>query len=376
MKKVLIVVTTSLVSYGGLATVMLNYYRAMDKTGLQIDFASTNELDPRLHEELKQNNSLYFNLGNRKKNGIQYLKNLNSVLNNNNYDIVHVNGNSATMAMELLVAKRRKVSVRIAHGHAAQSNYPFLHQILKLMFKKSYTVSLAVSQKTADWLFDGYVDRILNNAIDITKYRFDYRKRKIFRDMLGAGDCVVLGTVGKMTHNKNQSFLLEIFGECRKRNRNSRLILVGDGDLYQSLKDKCRRMGLEEAVYFVGMKDNVADYLQAMDIFVFPSFYEGFGMALLEAQASGLCCLASDTIPYETKVSDGISYLSIQESAELWAEKILNTDRANRREKSSQACKKIRESGYCIQTEARKLEQLYREMSGGNCSEKGQGRQD
>ena len=358
MKKILIIITTGFASSGGLTTVMMNYYRNIDKSDLQIDFASTNEIDNSYLEELSANNSQYFNLGDRKKNPFKYLLNLYKLLSKEKYDVLHVNGNSATMGLELFIACLHKIPFRIAHGHTTQSNYPLLHNFLYLFFKRTYTHAIVTSDKAGKWLFKkNYY--VLNNAIDFHKYAYSEQTRNELRANLGISDKFVVGNVGKLNIPKNHSFLIDIFEKIYKRNKDAVLIIAGGGSQDTILKTKCKEKGLEDAVIFLGMLNDTSKIYNAFDVFVFTSLFEGLGMVLIEAQVSGLKCFSSDVVPLETKVTDNIEYLSLNDTADLWAEKITEIEKYDREKMALSSQKSITENGYNIETEAVKLKKIY-----------------
>lgn len=361
MKKILIVITTEFVYYGGLTNVMMNYYKALNKDGLHIDFASTNavEKDDRAYQFIKSNGSNYYYLGSRKKNTFNYLKKIYLLLKTNKYDVIHINGNSATMALELFVSYLAGINTRIAHGHTTRSNHPIVHRLMKKPLNLLSTHKLAVSNSTGKWLFEkNYI--VLNNAIDVHKFAFNRYKRKKIRDEFGINDALVIGNVGKLYAPKNHAFLLEVFHYIISKNGNSFLLLAGGGELENSLNEKALELGIDDKVLFLGMRDDISDIVQAFDVFVFPSTYEGLGLAVIEAQASGLKCIASDRVPFETKVTDNIEYLSLDESPVTWADAILNLNVRNREELSKQAMETIKVRGYDINFEAFKLETIYR----------------
>lgn len=183
MVRILVVITTSFVPYGGLASVMMNFYRAIDKTRFHIDFASTNlELNPKLALELKQNGSKYYGLGNRKKFIINYAKSLDRVLKNGKYDVIHVNSNSATATLELLVAYKNGIQKRIVHNHTSICDHKILNNLLKPVFNKLYTDAVACSDKAGKWLFTNNNFRVLNNGINADKFAFNASNRTFVRD--------------------------------------------------------------------------------------------------------------------------------------------------------------------------------------------------
>lgn len=330
----------------------------MNKEGLIIDFASTNVADKTLVAELNLNGGKYYCLGKRKSIFL-YSYNLKKILKENKYDIVHVNGNSSTMALELFLAKIMGVQKRIAHVHASNSNYPIINAMVKPMFKRCYTDGIAVSKESGEKLFgNNYV--ILNNAIDTQKYKFNNDVRKEVRKNFNVSDKTVLGNVGKLNRNKNQIFLLHIFKELLKIDSSYCLMIVGGGELEKELKGEAKSLEIGDNVIFTGMRNDIEKIIQAFDIFLFPSIIEGLGMVTIEAQAAGLHCLISDTVPKETEVSQLAHYLPLS-NFQKWFDLILqykNQD-YDRTTFSNTAIKSIDEHGYDIGTRANDLRKIY-----------------
>lgn len=355
--KVLIIITTGFVPYGGLATVVMNYYRAIDKTNLTIDIASNNEPPEVLLDELKVNGSTYYNLGTR-GNIIRYCHNINKVLKNN-YDVVHVNGNSATMVLELLPAMIKRVPMRIAHVHNTRTEHPYMNKLSYPLFMKTFTKALAVSGAAGRNLFhSGYT--VLNNAIDVKKYVYSEKARAEIRQELGLGeDVYVIGNIGKLNHSKNQEYLLNVFASLKGKLEGIKLLIVGGGALEQDLVKQCNDLGISRDVVFTGMVDNASAYIQAIDFFVFPSRYEGLPLALLEAQTSGLKCLISDTIPSEAIATDHVKAMSLDGDYDKWADYIVENKDYDRGQYSDEAVITIREHGFDISREADRLVDVY-----------------
>lgn len=360
MLRVLIVITTSFTSSGGLATVMLNYYRSLDKTDILIDFASTNQVDKALMNELAANGSHYYCLGNRKARIEKYCCNLFRVIKNNKYDVIHVNGNSSTMLIELGLAKLLGIKKRIAHCHTSKSNYPLLNRILHPIFKRLYTDAISVSMKSGKWIF-GERFTVLNNAINIDEYSYNEKLRNQMRLEYGfEKNNLILGNVGKLNKPKNHSFLLDVFAKYVQQDDTARLVIVGGGELEEALKEKVSYLSLDNKVIFTGMVENTSKYLQMMDVFLFPSVFEGLGMALIEAQASGLPCFSSKAVPEESNVTGQVKYLSLDINE--WVEALceLCSDLNKRDERSDLAKQIISDNGYDIRNEAKNLELIYR----------------
>ena len=367
MKKVLIVITTSFGQNGGLATVMMNYYKNMNRDNLVIDFASTNIPDEKdkFYSYIVKNGANYFCLGNR-KNLLVYIYKLMSAIKKNNYDIIHVNGNSSSMFFDLFVAKFMKIPLRIAHVHSVCSTYKFYNILLSPFFNRLYCLSVGVSKKACDYIYNHNDYIVLNNAIDLEKFSFNENTRIDVRNMLNVKkDDLVVGHVGRFSKEKNHSFLIDVFYEVHKKIANSILVLVGKGPLEDEIKKKISRLGLENYVVFLGYRHDVNNLYQAFDVFIFPSKWEGLGFSLIEAQCSGLLCVASSNLPEEVRVTNNISLLSLDIGAKKWAEKIQSlVDSAKDRELIAiDAVKSIIDCGFDIKSEANKLREIW-EMKG------------
>lgn len=360
MKKVLIIINTGFVSYGGLTTVMMNYYRAIDKTNLQIDFASTNVVEENLYKELLDNGSKYFCLGDRKKI-LKYQINLFKVLKAGNYEVVHINGNSATMVVELLPSKICRVKKRIVHNHTARCNHQRLHRILYPIFKRLYTDAIACSKKAGEWIYRDGNFIVFNNGIDTEKYRFCLKQRKKIRDQYGIEDgCTLIGHVGKIYEPKNHPFLINIFRKITQLDTSAKLILVGDGEMRKQIESQVKELNIADKVIFAGMQNNIPAYLSAIDIFMFPSIWEGMPLSVIEAQASGLPCLISESIDKDVCISNSILRLPI-DSSDVWVDAFIKTNIADRRFQSNENIQKIVEKNYDSRSVANKLKALYLE---------------
>lgn len=359
-RKVLVVITTGFFDFGGLTTVMLNYYRKLNKENLIIDFASTNipsETD-KSFIYIKEKGAKYYCLGNRQKNTASYLMKLYGVIKENKYDVVHINGNSATMCLDLLAAKLAGCRIRISHGHTTRSDHPFVHKLLRPLLLRNSTLRIAVSDATGKWLYgSNYIT--LNNVIDSLRYKYDPDIRESLRRQLGLEGCFVLGNVGKLYAAKNQKFLIDILKVVIQYNSKTKLVLAGGGELENELKEYSKQLNVFDHVVFLGMRDDIPDILQTFDVFLFPSIYEGLGLALIEAQASGLNCLASTAVPRETRVTNNVAYYSLEETADNWACKILEIHNFNRGEESIRAIESIKKCGYDAYEEAHKLSDIY-----------------
>ena len=361
MRKILVIITTAFVPYGGLASVMMNLYRGIDHSRFQIDFASTNaSLDRNLAAELELNNSHYYSLGSRKKGLFTYIMRLSSLLKENSYDVIHVHSNSATAAIELALAKKYHIPKRIVHNHTSICDHKTLHALLNPFFQGLYTDAVACSQKAGEWIFpDGHY-RILQNGINTERYRFSRQAREEIRGQYGIPDSAfVMGHVGKIYKPKNHRFLVEVFDDYHRTMPNSVLLLVGDGVMRGEIEADVKRRGLQDSVIFSGMQSAPERFLSAMDVFVFPSVWEGMPLSLIEAQASGLPCLISDTIDEGAIITDRVQRLGIAGGTSQWIQELEAMTTAHREAGSDESIKKIKACGFDSKYNAQKLEELY-----------------
>ena len=361
MKRILIIISTAFVPFGGLTSVMMNYYRGIDKDRFKIDFASTNaEIDIALKNELKQNGSTYYCLGNRKRNPLGYIKNLRWVLKNNTYDVVHVNANSATAAIELVIAKNAGVPKRIDHNHTSICDHPTLHKLLYGLFKSSYTDAISCSKKAGEWIFKDSKYIILNNGIDSSLYRFNEENRRIIREMYNIPqDTFVVGHVGKIYKPKNHHFLIKLFSKLLEVKPDARLFLVGDGEMRKEIESDVDNRSIRDSVIFAGMQRKVYKYLSAMDVFVFPSIWEGMPLSLIEAQASGLRCVCSTSIDNESNVTGKVKRIGLDEALDMWVEGVLTCIEYDRGKESDDNINLIRRNGFDSRENALTLEKIY-----------------
>lgn len=218
------------------------------------------------------------------------------------------------------------------------------------------TELFACSKLAGDWMFLGEHFDILYNAIDINEYKYSPVIANKLRQEFHLENCIVVGHVGRFNPQKNHSFLIDIFSECVQRNSNTKLLLVGDGEGRQKIQDKVRDLGIQDKVIFTGIRSDVNELLQAMDVFVFPSLYEGLPVTMVEAQASGVPCIISDHVSKECIVTRGlVTSKRLDESPEQWAKHILQQSRRSR----ENHIEEIRTAGYDISTAAKQLESFY-----------------
>lgn len=360
--KVLIINTVTF-RLNGMTSVIMNYYRNMDKTGMRIDFIVPNEITQEYRDELESNQTKVFCIP-RKSNPIKYQKQIYEIMKKNHYDVVHIHGNSATMILELIPAKCAKVPVRIAHSHNTTCTHMKVHKLLSSVFHKLYTHAFACGQEAGNWLFQGKKFVELKNGIDLEKFAYNISVREKYRKAINADGRVVIGHIGNFINQKNHTFLIDAYAELLKKNPNYLLLLISDGVLLDEMKKKVSNLGIEENVLFLGKTTEAQNYLQAMDIFVLPSLHEGLPVVLVEAQAAGLPCLVADTVARESDLTDTLKFISIERTDD-WVEEIEKQTQELEHRDRQQICtawqEKIRKAGYDIKENANYMRLLYSE---------------
>ena len=281
-------------------------------------------------------------------------------MDKNHYDAVHIHGNSHTVVIELLAAYSAKCKVRIVHAHATSSNFPLLHRILSPLFNSLCNHRLACSEKAGNWMFGSREFVVIRNGVDTERYAFNEDNRLTVRNKLGWQDKVILAHIGDFSANKNQTFLVDVLNRLRKTNKDICLLLIGEGELRQTVSQKVQQEGLQEFVYFTGKIPDVEKYLSAIDCILMPSFHEGLPLTLVEQQANGLMCLVSDSVSKEANITGNITYLPLE--IDNWEEiiKALNIESSQiRKQRSETSIRMLKEAGYDVSGSALSLKQYY-----------------
>lgn len=251
------------------------------------------------------------------------------------YDVVHFNVCHGVELIYLFWAWLYRVPVRIVHcrnndigsGGRSRKLKIICHEICKRVFGGCANVRLANSELAKEWLFGGtHVSqgdvRILKNGIDAESYRFDEHARNQLRKELGIENAFVIGHIGHFSYQKNHEFLIEVFAKLMTYRPEAKLMLIGEGE-EDAVRRQVELLGLNDHVLFLGAKKDIPPYMWAMDAFVLPSRFEGFGNVLIEAQAAGLCCFASrDVIPDMVRITENLTWIALDEGPECWAKKI------------------------------------------------------
>lgn len=311
----------------GAETFIMNVYRNIDRTKIQFDFIVHGNGD--YDSEILSLGGKIYKISSLSKVGeSKYKKQIENILVNSEYKIIHSHINESS-GVVLQAAKNCNIPIRIAHAHNTGNSNNILFKIYKRYLKRripKYATHLfACSSQAADWIFgDSKNAKIVNNGIDTAKFKFDKLKRKEKRNEFGISEeTIVIGNIGRLSKQKNQTFLIDIFKEIKKEISNVKLMIVGKGPIERKLLKKVNRNNLEKDVILTGSRSDVQEIINAFDIFVFPSLSEGLGIVLIEAQCNGMQCFAADTIPKNAKVTKNLHYIALKENAKYWSKKII-----------------------------------------------------
>ena len=347
---------------GGLETMIMNYYRHMDRSRIQFDFLVHRDFRADYDDEIEALGGRIHRLPQL----IPWSSSYNNALNHffaehPEYRIVHVHQDCLSSVI-LKAAEKQGIPVRIAHSHSSSQDKN-LKYLIKLFYKRRIpalaTQLFACGRDAGDWMFGGASYRIVNNAIDAKNYTYSPVRRQEMRQQLGIReDAFVVGHVGRFNAVKNHTFLLDVFAEVRRKLRDAVLLLVGEGDLRSEMEQKAATLGMKDSVIFTGMRTDVPDLMQAMDCFVFPSLYEGIPVTMIEAQAAGLPCVISDAVPAESRKTDLVEQLGLQQGVAVWTDQILK----HMGDVRPDTCAMIAAAGYDIISNAFWLQNYYLEQ--------------
>lgn len=352
---------------GGVEAFAMNYFRELQKKDVIFDFVCMYGKIA-YEDEIQALGGQIFNVPNVKTNYFGYKKEFLKILENENYDAVHVNMLSAANMVPLRLAHRAGVKKVIAHSHNASAPgivRNVMHMVNRGKISRYANVKAACGKKAAEFMFgersvqNGDV-HLMQNAVDIQRYLFFEEKRRKIRELLGWENKFVVGHVGRFEAQKNHAAVIEIFREVLKTEPDAKLCLVGDGEFKSSVEEKVRECGLTDSVYFAGVRTDVENYLSAMDVFLMPSLFEGLPFALVEAQANGLPCVVSDTISREAFLTEKICVLSLQQAYHDWAECIVQYQ-GYQRQDNTEVSDRLERAHFDIKVEAGRLKSLYQE---------------
>ena len=395
MKKINVLVLITVMDRAGAETMMMNYLRNINREKIHMDFLINREQKADYEDEIeKLGGRIYHMCPIYPGKFHRYKKEFRNFLEEHpGYDVIHSNLEERSY-FAFKIAKKMGIPVRVAHAHSAPCGRN-MKMIMRLYFRRKLqkycTHKVACGEKAAKWLFGSDADLVemesfvngenhskntvvlMKNAVDTDKFSYSADVReKVRKRMKISRDTLVIGHVGRFTHDKNQSFLIDIFKNVNSLNKKSTMMLIGGGkpkeeiSYKEEIERKVQQLGLKGKVKLLGVREDINELMQAMDILVMPSRTEGFPVTWVEAQAVGLCCLVSDAVGDDINMTEKIQYKSLEEDASQWAQKILSmtADGQNREAESIPMKEKVIERGYEIADAAKDLEAFYEYLAG------------
>lgn len=345
----------------GIETMIMNFYRNIDRTKVQFDFI-VNKSKPGDYDEeiLALGGKIYKSPGLNPLKFFKYQRFMRNLFSEHpEYKVIHCQ-NEAMGYYALKAANDCKIPVRISHSHNTTTRKDLKYPIkifCKNQLKKVANVLVACSHAAGKYLFNEDV-KVINNAIDTSKFIYNSEIRNKIRKKYNLQNKFVIGHVGRFEPQKNHEQLIRIFKEVNKINKDAILLLIGTGTLEEKIKEEIKNEKLEDYVIFTGGISNVNEFYQAMDVFVLPSFHEGLPVVGIEAQTSGLPCVFSNTITKEVKIINEVDFVGLDEDLDIWSETILKYKYLKRENKQ----KEMINAGYDIKESSKSIENWYIEL--------------
>lgn len=369
MKKVLIFAPTAPSS--GITQYVLNTLLLLEDEDIEFDILSFKNY--RLKNWTVEHNTNYFEFDiSMYKHPILYRRFLKNVFGRG-YDTVHFNMSSVSTLNIFKIAKKCGINNIIMHSHSTLTDlssklrkivFTVLHKIIRTAGVKYYDKMCACSKQAAIWMYGKKSAEkaiIINNGVDIEKFRYNAVAGQRLREELGIEEKYVIGHIGRFSYQKNQCFLIEVFEKLLEIRDDCRLVFVGDGSMKEMVQAFARQKGVGSKITFLDFCDDISSYYSAMDMVVLPSIFEGFGIVLIEAQANGLRCIASDRVPPQTNAGGRVEFLPLEKGFEFWAEKISETlDNSQRKDVLEGLC----DSGFSLSAQKNIIFDLYTKQRG------------
>lgn len=362
MKKVLIIAGKLYI--GGAERVCRNIGYFADPGRFQVDYLVFEDTVGPYEPELLEKGCKIWHVAAPSEGYLRFFKGLKRLINKEHYDVVHAH-TMFNSGLALRAAKQCGVPMRIAHSHSIRG--PEKRSLIQNAYEKTMrrwilrdaTHLIGCGEAAGEWLFGEKAFQskgiVLLNGIDLERFAYDPSCREQIRQKHHWEKCLVIGHAGHMVPVKNQGFLLELMPELLKRRPDAKLALLGDGADRPALEQRAAELGLTDHVTFTGNVQNVNEYLSAMDVFAFPSLYEGMPLSIIEAQANGLPCVLSDRVPKDVYLTELVRPLSLYAGTEAWVAEFLHA----RRKDSNETCSALRTFGLDTKTAMDKIYSLY-----------------
>ncbi len=352
---------------GGAETLLMNIYRHIDRTKVQFDFLLSSDYKTAYEDEIEALGGRIYHinrfLGYNKLSYDRALKKF--LIEHPEHMIIH--DHLMDSASETLRVAKKMGRITVAHSHIAETKTDF-SDLIRFFFRRNLwrraDYRFACSKEAGEWLYRGKAGyTVLNNAIETEKFSFDEKTRENKRKELAIEqETIVVINIGRMVEQKNQTRVLDIFSRFLTKHNNSKLLIAGKGELENKLKKKAESLDIENAVMFLGERDDIPALLAASDIFLFPSLFEGLGIVLIEAEAEGLVSVFSSHLPGEVDLEKDLIYrVELSSNDWVWVEGM--EEALETKIKREERYMAVKEKGYDIKEIAKKMEKFYLECS-------------
>ncbi|GGX27094.1 glycosyltransferase family 1 protein [Aquimarina muelleri] len=364
----------TIMNRGGAESMIMNYYRNIDRSKVQFDFLVHRKEKAAFDDEIQEMGGKIYRLDpiNPLSPNSYYRQLRGFFKEHQEYEIVHSHLNTFS-CFPLKIAKEFNIPCRIAHAHIAIEKIKIAElftggeglketfkKLIKFQLKKRInkyaTHHFSCGEKAGNWLFPKNTPfTIMNNAIDAKAFIYNPAISIQYKEKYKLEDKFVIGHVGRFTSQKNHLYILNVFNSILEKKENCSLVFIGDGPLREKIENEAKKLSIYDKILFLGVRSDIPELYQMLDAFIFPSFYEGLPVTLIEAQSAGLSVFASDKITEEVYLTEDIEFLSIEESPDIWADKIL--EKIAKEKADNFDC--IKNKGYDIEENIKVFQEFY-----------------
>lgn len=352
---------------GGIETLVMEIFRRIDRSKIEFHFLVFSKEEGDYDREIIKLGGKIQYVVSRRENPIENYKQIDNLIKKEKYDCIHDHLSSLSYIAPLIIGNKNKVKMLVAHSHNTSQGHGIvgniLHNVNKSRIGKCCTHLMACSSDAGYWMFGKKLwenkGRVVRNGINVNLFLYNSEIREQMRHKMGIEDgTIVVGFSGRFEEQKNPLFVIKIFRDLKKYIPNARLLMLGNGSLKCKMINCVNEYGLSETISFLGVVNNVSEYLQAMDIFLFPSLFEGLGISLIEAQCADLPVFTSTRVPSEAKVLDSFYQIELKKDSEQWAQEIFKFISKNTLARKNVRLEMMRK-GYSIDVVAKEVEQFY-----------------
>lgn len=342
-------------SPSGIGNFIMNVYRNIDREKVQFDFIVHEHREVSFDDEIRALGGRLFYVTRKAVSPRRNFLEIRRVVKEGNYKIVFRHTDTATVALDLLAARLGGARELIAHSHSTSTPNERMHRLFQPMLNALCTKRFACSDKAGKWLYGKKPYEVIINAINLSDFSYQEELRQKVREAEKLEGMLVVGHIGNLLPVKNHLFMLDVMAELVKLQPDAVMLFAGDGEMRPLIEEKREKLGLEKQVRLLGVRTDTAALLQAMDVFLFPSKYEGLPIAMVEAQCSGLPNLVSDVITQDVDVTPLVHKLSLQQPPKVWAEQLLKLSQEIRKAPERRL---FTEKGFDIKEMVKRYEEL------------------